>query len=75
MKIHPVQLVGSTAIVLLGLGYMPGAPVPLNRAADAVAHLLVDPSVQAGIFTLDSRAWWGAASIDLSGSAPKASAP
>ena len=43
--------------------------------ATAVAHMSVDPSVQAGIFILDSRPWWGPASIDLSGSAPNAPAP
>ena len=153
MKMHPVQLVGSMAIVLLGLGCSPGAPVPVDRAADAVdslrtdwdmkayqfvtltrnpdrpdldsavladimtghlahldslyaagiirlvgpfgddrnmrglalldvpdsatamAHMSVDPSVQAGIFILDSRPWWGPASIDLSGAAPNAPAP
>lgn len=153
MKMHPVQLVGSMAIVLLGLGCSPGAPVPVDRGADAVdslrtdwdmkayqfvtltrnpdrpdldsavladimtghlahldslyaagiirlvgpfgddrnmrglalldvpdsatavAHMSVDPSVQAGIFILDSRTWWGPASIDLSGSAPNAPAP
>jgi len=44
-------------------------------SASAVAHMSVDPSVQAGIFLLDSRTWWGPASIDLSGSAPNAPAP
>lgn len=40
-------------------------------SAAAVAHMAQDPSVQAGVFTLDSRPWWGPASIDVSGAAPK----
>lgn len=39
-------------------------------SATAMAHMAVDPSVQAGIFVLDSRPWWGPASIDISGAAP-----
>lgn len=44
-------------------------------SATAMAHMSVDPSVKAGIFTLDSRPWWGPASIDLSGAAPNSPAP
>ena len=41
-------------------------------SATAVAHVSVDPSVQAGIFILDNRPWWGPFAIDLTGSAPNA---
>lgn len=44
-------------------------------SATAVTHMSEDPSIKAGIFVLDSRPWWGPASIDLSGSAPNAPAP
>ena len=39
-------------------------------SATAMAHMSVDPSVKAGIFSLDSRPWWGPAFIDISGAAP-----
>ncbi len=39
-------------------------------SATAMAHMAVDPSVQAGIFTLDSRPWWGPSSLDVSAAAP-----
>ena len=41
-------------------------------SATAMAHMSADPSVQAGIFQLDSRPWWGPAHIDITASAPDA---
>ena len=38
-------------------------------SATAMAHMSVGPSVRAGIFSLDSRLWWGPAFIDISGAA------
>ena len=39
-------------------------------SAAAMAEMNRDPSVAAGVFELDSRPWWGPASIDISASAP-----
>ena len=55
MKMHPVQLVGSMAIVLLGLGCSPGAPVPVDRAADAVDSLRTEWDMKAYQFVTLTR--------------------
>ena len=39
-------------------------------SATAVAHMSVDPSVQAGIFILDSRPWWGPLPLTSPGQPP-----